>query len=152
MVIRHLVALAAVLALAIPAGAMPAGDGPAARSQPTNGKDTSGSGRYPPAASSAAAARDRAVAAAIRPVMTPMAREVKVVVDSTSAVLDSLRFELAAAAPQQASDLRAEIVRVAAAADLRILGIQRRFARAKGCEALVRQIDAAIARYERSVR
>jgi hypothetical protein len=84
--------------------------------------------------------------------MTPLAREVKVVVDSTSAVLDSLRLELATAAPQRASDLHAEIVRVAAAADLRILQIQCRFARRHGCHALARQIEVAIARCEKTIR
>jgi hypothetical protein len=150
LVVPHLTAIVVVLALAAPAGA-----GPTAFGQPTNGEDAPRSGRQPQAARQVAAgasARQAAAADPISPILTPMAREVKVVVDSTSVVLDSLRTELTAAAAEQAYDLRAEIARVLAAADLRILQIQCRHARQQGRTALARQIELAIARCERMRR
>ena len=146
----RLTATAVVLALAAPAGA-----GPAAGSQPTNGEDTSRSGRRVPAAPQAAAAAQVRPAAQVSwtsPILTPMAREVKAVVDSTSSLLDSLQCELTAAAAEQAYDLRAEIARVLAAADLRILKIQCKYARSQGYTALAGQIELAIARCEQIKR
>ncbi len=149
-VVPLLTAIAAVLALAAPAGA-----GPAVGSQPTNGVDTSCSGRRAPAARQVAAdahVRPAAQARRISPILTPMAREVKAVVDSTSTLLDSLQCELTAAAAEQAYDLRAEIARVLAAADLKILQIQCKHARSQGRAALARQIELAIARCEQIKR
>jgi len=149
-VVLLLTATAVILALAASTGA-----GPAAGSQSTNGEDTSRSGRRTPAAQPVAAdahVHPAAKTARISPILTPMAREVKVVVDSTSALLDSLQCELTAAAAEQAYDLRAEIARVLAAADLRILQIQCRHARSQGCTALAQQIELAIARCEQIKR
>lgn len=151
LVVPRLTAIAMFLALAALSGAVPP-----AISQPTNGPDASRSGRQPQAdrrVAAAAPARQAAPTGRISPILTPMAREVKVVVDSTSAVLDSLQSELtAAASSEQAYDLRAEIARVLAAADLRILQIQCKHARLQGRTALARQIELAIARCEQIKR